>query len=170
MLCYIKWDAYPESEVIMASDTSNLFSKAEVREIKRFTKGNITFKHYTFYLENISTKFKTEQNGPDTKALYTVTNKIKIAFTTKINPDETIVFYTCNLINPVLQSHLIIPLANAARDSEINTLIPPVIDSNDGNVFFSINGYRQIPLYTMPLSTNFILTNLVVAGDFVTVS
>lgn len=34
----------------MASDTSNLFSKAEVREIKRFTKGNITFKHYTFIM------------------------------------------------------------------------------------------------------------------------
>ena len=41
----------------MASDTSNLFSKAEVREIKRFTKGNITFKHYTFYNDDISTNF-----------------------------------------------------------------------------------------------------------------
>lgn len=43
----------------MASDTSNLFSKAEVREIKRFTKGNITFKHYTFYNDDISTLFTT---------------------------------------------------------------------------------------------------------------
>ena len=47
----------------MSSDTSNLFSKAEVREIKRFTKGNITFKHYTFYNDDISTLFTTTQNG-----------------------------------------------------------------------------------------------------------
>lgn len=47
----------------MSSDTSNLFSKAEVREIKRFTKGNITFKHYTFYNDDISNLFTTTQNG-----------------------------------------------------------------------------------------------------------
>lgn len=56
----------------MSSDTSNLFSKAEVREIKRFTKGNITFKHYTFYNNDISKLFTTTQNGADTKALYTM--------------------------------------------------------------------------------------------------
>lgn len=34
----------------MASDTSNLFSKAEVREIKRFTKGNITLNIILFIM------------------------------------------------------------------------------------------------------------------------
>lgn len=154
----------------MASDTSNLFSKAEVREIKRFTKGNITFKHYTFYNDDISTLFTTTQNGADTKALYTVNDSVGTAFTKKINPDENIVFYTCNLINPVPPFNVIIPLANATSKSEIYTAIVPVIRSDEGYVFFSLNGYRQTSLYTMPLSTNFPVSNLAIVGDFITVS
>lgn len=67
----------------MSSDTSNLFSQAEVREIKRFTKGNITFKHYTFYNNDISKLFTTTQNGADTKALYTVQDNVGTSFTKK---------------------------------------------------------------------------------------
>ena len=153
----------------MASDTSNLFSKAEVREIKRFTKGNITFKHYTFYNDDISNLFTTQQNGADTKAPYTVADSVGTTFTKKINPDETIVFYTCNLINPVPPFNIIVPLANAAPDSEIYTDIVPVIRSDSGYVFFSLSGYKQTSLYTMPLSTNFPVGSIaVVNGDMET--
>lgn len=156
--------------MIDKSDTSDLFSKAEVREIKRFTKGNITFKHYTFYNDNISNLFTTKQNGADTKALYTVQNSVGTTFTTKISPYETIVFYTCNLINPVPPFNVFTPLANAASDAEISTLTDPVIRSNDGNVFFSLTGYINTSLYTMPLSADFYLKSLAIAGDFITVS
>ena len=154
----------------MASDTSNLFSKAEVREIKRFTKGNITFKHYTFYNDDISNLFTTQQNGSDTKALYTVQDSVGTTFTKKINPDETIVFYTCNLINPVPPFNIIVPLANATPESEIYTNIAPVIRSDGGYVFFSLNGYYQTSLYTMPLSTNFPIDSIAIVGDFITIS
>ena len=154
----------------MASDTSNLFSKSEVREIKRFTKGNITFKHYTFYNDDISNLFTTQQNGADTKALYTVQDSIGTSFTKKIDPCETIVFYTCNLINPVPPFNLIIPLANAVPTSEIDPLIVPVIRSDDGYVYFSLYGYKQTSLYTMPLSTNFPINSISIVGDFITVS
>ena len=154
----------------MASDTSNLFSKAEVREIKRFTKGNITFKHYTFYNDDISNLFTTQQNGADTKALYTVQDSIGVTFTKKIDPCETIVFYTCNLINPVPPFNVIIPLANAVPTSEIYPLIVPVIRSDDGYVYFSLYGYKQTSLYTMPLSTNFPIDSIAIVGDFITVS
>lgn len=65
---------------------------------------------------------------------------------------------------------VIIPLANATSESEIYTAIVPVIRSDEGYVFFSLNGYSQTSLYTMPLSTNFPVSNLAIVGDFITVS
>lgn len=66
--------------------------------------------------------------------------------------------------------NIIVPLANATQESEIYTDIVPVIRSDGGYVFFSLNGYYQTSLYTMPLSTNFPIDSIAIVGDFITVS
>lgn len=61
-------------------------------------------------------------------------------------------------------------LFSKAEVKEIYPLIAPVIRSDDGYVYFSLYGYKQTSLYTMPLSTNFPIDSIAIVGDFITVS
>lgn len=150
----------------MANDTSNLFSTAEVREIKRLTLGHLTFKHYCFLASNIS-NFFTETGAAPYYNLFTTAETFGFNIGS-IDPKESVICSNAVLYHAPLNNTYIVPLVNLDDYSSVNDFYNDIINSNGGQVNFNLHGYKTNSLHTS--SSKSVLAALQIQGDFITIS